>query len=62
MVMCMLVQEGANPTLKNRNGQSPFSACTSDITTVVRTFAEKRGSVIGMDYCSHVYYETGFLQ
>ena len=45
VVMCMLVQEGADPTLKNRNGQSPLVACTPDVAMVVRTMAQIHGSV-----------------
>ena len=41
VVACMLVQEGADPHIKNRLGESPLQKCTSDIASVVRQFARK---------------------
>ena len=46
----MLVQEGADPHIKNTLGESPLQKCPSDLASVVKTFAQKQGFV-----AVHVY-------
>lgn len=41
----MLVQEGADPHIKNKLGESPLQKCPSDLASVVKTFAQKHGFV-----------------
>ena len=43
LVACMLVQEGADPLVKNRLGEPPLQKCRSDVAPVIRLFAQKRG-------------------
>ena len=45
VVACMLVQEGADPHIKNLIGQNPLQKCPPDLASVVRMFAQERGSV-----------------
>jgi hypothetical protein len=40
---CMLVQEGADPLVKNIRGESPLQKCAPDIGSVIRLFAQKQG-------------------
>ena len=44
----MLVQEGADPHIKNRIGQSPLQKCPSDLASVVRMFTQGHGLVMCM--------------
>ena len=45
VVACMLVQEGADPHIKNLIGQSPLQKCPPDLASVVRMFAQGQGLV-----------------
>ena len=45
MVVFMLVQEGADPHIKNRIGHGPLQICPSDVATLIRTFTQYRGLV-----------------
>jgi E3 ubiquitin-protein ligase mind-bomb len=47
VVACMLVQEGADPHIKNRIGQSPLQKCPSDLASVVRMFTQGHGEYRG---------------
>ena len=44
-VACFLVQEGADLYEKNILGQTPTQLCSDDITTLLLTFAVKKGQV-----------------
>ena len=41
----MLVQEGADPHIKNRVGHGPLDICPSDVATLIKTFTQHRGLV-----------------
>ena len=43
IVACMLVQEGADPHIKTRLGDSPLQKCGSDVQSIIKLFAKERG-------------------
>ena len=60
----MLVQEGADPHIKNKNGESPLQKCPPDLATVVKTFAQKHGFVEALSLLVHLNwycYYVNFL-
>ena len=42
IVALFLVTNGADIHLKNHKGQSPLSACTTDLTTFFKQYSERR--------------------
>eukprot|EP00731_Ephydatia_muelleri_P014626 Em0008g346a len=46
-IACFLAQEGADLCAKNKHGQNPTQLCSDDVTTLLISFADKKGTFHG---------------
>ena len=57
VVACMLVQEGADPLIKNTRGESPLQKCPADVGSVIKMFSQKHRFVTESMLHSDIYIQ-----
>lgn len=60
-IACFLAQEGADLFAKNKHGRTPTQLCSDDVTTLLISFAERKGQVsMHVMYCTcNLHSSTG---